>query len=343
MQPAASATRSLLGLPPTCPLPRPVLPLPPCSARRPALPRRPAGAGCQRRDPWGLPRSCRALPAGARGAAGPHAGGGADGAPRGAFHRGERLCSGSCSGGGRAAASVSAADLNRAGVGLKRAHLGALRSPREHQLTVWLSPPACSHRRLPPLRCALPCRPHRLCTHTSMRSSMEASPWMRPCAACWPASGAGRRGCRAPCAACLPARAVAHGACLPAAQQHPPPQPHPLAGCRGRPRTLTLFYTSLLTCPAALSFLPCRAFFPALPRRLPGEAQKIDRIMEKFAERFCRDNPQAFKNGAQPPLPPGCCTQPCRSPAAAPTPAAGMSLGCRHRRNVLGFRAFCAF
>ncbi|KAK9788000.1 hypothetical protein WJX73_004027 [Symbiochloris irregularis] len=28
--------------------------------------------------------------------------------------------------------------------------------------------------------------------------------------------------------------------------------------------------------------------------RLPGEAQKIDRIMEKFAERYCRDNPDAF-------------------------------------------------
>jgi Sec7-like guanine-nucleotide exchange factor len=40
--------------------------------------------------------------------------------------------------------------------------------------------------------------------------------------------------------------------------------------------------------PAALSSPPCR---------LPGEAQKIDRIMEKFAERFCKDNPQAFKNG----------------------------------------------
>ena len=25
-----------------------------------------------------------------------------------------------------------------------------------------------------------------------------------------------------------------------------------------------------------------------------GEAQKIDRIMEKFAERYCRDNPEAF-------------------------------------------------
>ena len=26
-----------------------------------------------------------------------------------------------------------------------------------------------------------------------------------------------------------------------------------------------------------------------------GEAQKIDRIMERFAERFCKDNPEAFK------------------------------------------------
>ncbi|KAG6547191.1 hypothetical protein Mapa_011443 [Marchantia paleacea] len=30
--------------------------------------------------------------------------------------------------------------------------------------------------------------------------------------------------------------------------------------------------------------------------RLPGEAQKIDRIMEKFAERYCRDNPSLFTN-----------------------------------------------
>lgn len=26
-----------------------------------------------------------------------------------------------------------------------------------------------------------------------------------------------------------------------------------------------------------------------------GEAQKIDRIMERFAERYCKDNPDAFK------------------------------------------------
>jgi guanine nucleotide-exchange factor len=30
--------------------------------------------------------------------------------------------------------------------------------------------------------------------------------------------------------------------------------------------------------------------------RLPGEAQKIDRLMEKFAERYCKDNPGTFKN-----------------------------------------------
>lgn len=28
--------------------------------------------------------------------------------------------------------------------------------------------------------------------------------------------------------------------------------------------------------------------------RLPGEAQKIDRIMEKFAQRFCECNPKVF-------------------------------------------------
>jgi brefeldin A-inhibited guanine nucleotide-exchange protein len=30
--------------------------------------------------------------------------------------------------------------------------------------------------------------------------------------------------------------------------------------------------------------------------RLPGEAQKIDRLMEKFAERFCVLNPKQFKS-----------------------------------------------
>jgi Sec7-like guanine-nucleotide exchange factor len=30
--------------------------------------------------------------------------------------------------------------------------------------------------------------------------------------------------------------------------------------------------------------------------RLPGEAQKIDRIMEVFAAKFCSDNPSVFNN-----------------------------------------------
>lgn len=28
--------------------------------------------------------------------------------------------------------------------------------------------------------------------------------------------------------------------------------------------------------------------------RLPGEGQKVDRIMEKFGEKFWRDNPELF-------------------------------------------------
>jgi brefeldin A-inhibited guanine nucleotide-exchange protein len=30
--------------------------------------------------------------------------------------------------------------------------------------------------------------------------------------------------------------------------------------------------------------------------RLPGEGQKVDRIMEKFGEKFCLDNPEVFSN-----------------------------------------------
>ena len=38
----------------------------------------------------------------------------------------------------------------------------------------------------------------------------------------------------------------------------------------------------------------CKAstFFRGVPA---GEAQKIDRIMERFAERYCKDNPDVFK------------------------------------------------
>ena len=38
----------------------------------------------------------------------------------------------------------------------------------------------------------------------------------------------------------------------------------------------------------------CRMFLNGF--RLPGEAQKIDRLMEKFAERFVNCNPDAFKS-----------------------------------------------
>ncbi len=31
-------------------------------------------------------------------------------------------------------------------------------------------------------------------------------------------------------------------------------------------------------------------------RRLPGEAQKIDRLMEKFAERYLKCNPGSFRS-----------------------------------------------
>lgn len=45
--------------------------------------------------------------------------------------------------------------------------------------------------------------------------------------------------------------------------------------------------------PAAARHL-CRKFLSGF--RLPGEAQKIDRLMEKFAERFVSCNPESFKS-----------------------------------------------
>ena len=51
-----------------------------------------------------------------------------------------------------------------------------------------------------------------------------------------------------------------------------------------------------------LSLVICHIYMPATRRtflsgfRLPGEAQKIDRLMEKFAERFVSCNPDAFKS-----------------------------------------------
>lgn len=59
--------------------------------------------------------------------------------------------------------------------------------------------------------------------------------------------------------------------------------------------------------------------------RLPGEAQKIDRMMEAFAQRYCLCNPGVFQStgGAQSPLPregqgrlmhPHMSSPPCRLP-----------------------------
>ena len=46
---------------------------------------------------------------------------------------------------------------------------------------------------------------------------------------------------------------------------------------------------------SAVGCLPaCRKFLSGF--RLPGEAQKIDRLMEKFAERFVSCNPDSFKS-----------------------------------------------
>ena len=46
--------------------------------------------------------------------------------------------------------------------------------------------------------------------------------------------------------------------------------------------------------------------------RLPGEAQKIDRMMEKFAERYCACNPASSRRPTRPsssPTASSCCTR----------------------------------
>lgn len=50
----------------------------------------------------------------------------------------------------------------------------------------------------------------------------------------------------------------------------------------------------LLTSSSSTSgcFYPCREFLWSF--RLPGEAQKIDRMMEAFAKRYCDQNPEMF-------------------------------------------------
>ena len=52
-----------------------------------------------------------------------------------------------------------------------------------------------------------------------------------------------------------------------------------------RPSTLELPWDASLQLQSVILLFPVAA----------GEAQKIDRIMERFAERYCKDNPEAFK------------------------------------------------
>ena len=50
--------------------------------------------------------------------------------------------------------------------------------------------------------------------------------------------------------------------------------------------------------PLPLFFCCCRQFLWSF--RLPGEAQKIDRMMEAFASRYCQCNPGVFQSTGQP-------------------------------------------
>ena len=61
----------------------------------------------------------------------------------------------------------------------------------------------------------------------------------------------------------------------------------------------------------SLGFLPAlRKFLGGF--RLPGEAQKIDRFMLKFAERYLINNPGVFSNaGTRPPPEKGVCHVRC--------------------------------
>jgi hypothetical protein len=73
---------------------------------------------------------------------------------------------------------------------------------------------------------------------------------------------------------------------------------------------LSLFALLLLTLPSLQPCTNTRTPLPPFPNRppallrsnflsgfrLPGEAQKIDRLMEKFAERFVSCNPESFKS-----------------------------------------------
>lgn len=54
------------------------------------------------------------------------------------------------------------------------------------------------------------------------------------------------------------------------------------------------FDTALRQSPPFLIDSTFRTFLSRF--RLPGEAQKIDRIVEKFAQKYCQCNPEVFEN-----------------------------------------------
>ena len=51
----------------------------------------------------------------------------------------------------------------------------------------------------------------------------------------------------------------------------------------------------MLEVPCLDQLLQARFVCSSLNGPCTGEAQKIERIMEKFAERYCRDNPGSFR------------------------------------------------
>lgn len=63
--------------------------------------------------------------------------------------------------------------------------------------------------------------------------------------------------------------------------------------CLSMIELVQLLHHCMWICADSALFLP-RTFLNGF--RLPGEAQKIDRLMEKFAERFVNCNPEAFKS-----------------------------------------------
>ena len=85
----------------------------------------------------------------------------------------------------------------------------------------------------------------------------------------------------------MPAGPVVSGAGLPPAPQVP--LPAALLSCVPAPSSLYRGNAIVPSCP----FLR-RQFLWSF--RLPGEAQKIDRMMEAFASRYCLCNPGVFQS-----------------------------------------------